>query len=266
MSYKYILYDVDDRGVATLTFNRPEKLNATNSEMQAEIVDAVQKTDWNPKAKILVLTGAGKAFGSGMDLKDLVDAGNWSASSSWYPELGAAFPPHTAGLDRPIRNMNKITIAAVNGIAAGVFCDMTLNCDFRIASEKGSFWEPYYRLMPPSAGTWYLPRMVGLQKAFSMLVLGEKIDAQEAYRIGLVYKTVPHEELMNAVEDLIGKLLKLSPAVLQHSKRSILNGLEQDFVTTMEYIRYTRALCGHLGIIEEAAMALIEKRAPNFKH
>lgn len=256
MDYKYILYNLDDRGVATMKFNRPEKLNACNAQMQEEIVDAVHKTSRNPKVKIFVVTGEGRAFGSGIDLKNAVDF--WSGKD--------AFPPAAGGLDGLMKNMDKITIAAVNGMAAGMYCDMALTCDFRIASDKAIFWEPYNRLVPPSAGSWYLPRMVGLQKAFSMLLLGEEVDAAEAYRIGLIYKTVPHDDLMKTVEDLIGKLLKLSPAVLHHTKHSIMKGLEQDFATAMEYIRYARALCGHLGIIGEAATALIEKREPRFKY
>lgn len=258
MDNKYIIYNVDDRGVATLKFNRPEKLNAWNDAMQIEIRTALEATNRNPKVKILLLTAEGRSFGSGLDLKDAADFGDWSA--------GGAFPPIAGGIDRIMKEMDKITIAAIDGMAAGMSCDIALSCDFRIASDKAAFWEPYFRLLPPSGGAWYLPRMVGLQKAFAMLILGEKVDAEEAYRIGLVYKTVPHDQLMSTVEEVIGKLLTLSPAVLHHTKHSIMKGLEQNFETTMEYIRYARALCGHLGIIEEAAKALIEKRPPTFKY
>lgn len=258
MSYKYLVYDLDERGVATLKLNRPDKLNALNQEMQGEIKTALQEAGQDPKVKILVVTGEGRAFSAGLDVQETIGFGDWS-------ELGA-FPPGTGGLDRLMKEMDKITIGAVNGQAIGMGCDLALTCDFRIASEKASFWQAYARLMPPSAGTWYLPRMVGLQKALEMLLLGEPVDANEAYRLGLVYKTVPHQDLNSAVEELITKLLRYSPAVLHHTKHSIMKGLEQDFVTSMEYIRYARAVCAKLGIVEEAAKAIMEKRDPKFKY
>ena len=257
MSYEYLLCSVDDRGLATMKLNRPQKLNAMNFKMQGEIRGAIQKFGQDPQVKIILVTGEGRMFSSGVDVQEVAQLKEIKET---------AFPPRAGGLDLLMKECDKITIAAVNGPAIGMGCDLTLTCDFRIASDKAVFWQAYARLMPPSAGTWYLPRLVGLQKAMEMLLLGEPVEAPEAARIGLVYKTVPHEELMREAERLIQKLLSFSPAVLHHTKHSILKGLEQDFATAMEHIRYTRAVCAHLGIIEEAARAIMEKRAPDWKY
>ena len=255
MSYESLIYAIDERGVATMKLNRPEKRNAINLGLMKEINSAIAEANQDPKVKIIVVTGEGSLFCAGADIVEFSDI-NWKVP----------FPFPAGGIDRRLKETDKITVAAVNGPAIGMGCDLALTCDFRIASEKATFWQAYARIMPPSGGTWYLPRMVGLQKAMEMLLLGEPVDAQEALKIGLVYRTVPHGDLMKEVEELIQKLLQFSPAVLQHTKHSIMKGLEQDFATAMEHVRYTRAVCGNLGIVKEAINAILEKRAPIFKY
>ena len=257
MDYKYLDCSVDDRGVATLKLNRPDKLNAMNKKFQNEIADAVTAFSQDKKVKIVVVTGAGRAFSAGVDFLDL---------SQLKDVKETALPMPAGRLDRLMKECDKITIAAVNGQAIGMGCDLALTCDFRLASDKAVFWQAYARLMPPSAGTWYLPRLIGLQKAMEMLLLGEPVEAGEAAKIGLVYKTVPHDSLMDEVEVLIGKLLQYSPAIMAHTKHSIMAGLERDFASAMEYVRFSRAVVAHLGVIEEAASAMVQKRPPKWRY
>ncbi len=255
MEYQTIKYIKDGRGVAKLTLNRPEVLNAMNLKMRAEQMNAFKEADSDPEVKILVITGEGRAFCAGLDVKEARET--YGVKRSPWPETAGAG-------DIALRNIRKITIAAVNGPAIGAGCDLALCCDFRILSEKGSLWEAYARLMPPSAGTWYLPRLVGLSKAMEILLLGEPVDAKEAEKLGLALKVVPHDQLENATEELITKLLKFSPTVLHFTKRAIMNGLEKGFESTMDYISYTRYICDDLGIIREAAQAIAEKREPQY--
>jgi len=257
VDYKYLDCSVDERGVARMVLNRPDKLNAMNKDFQNEIAEAISRFGRDRKVKIIVVTGAGRAFSAGVDFMDL---------SQLKEVKETPFPLPAGRLDRLMKECDKITIAAVNGQAIGMGCDLALTCDFRIASQEATFWQAYARLMPPSAGTWYLPRLVGLQKAMEMLLLGEPVGAEEAGRIGLVYKTVPHDQLMAEVEVLIDKLLKFSPAVLAHTKHSIMAGLEQDFASAMEYVRFSRAVVAHLGVIDEAASALVQKRPPKWRY
>ncbi len=257
MNYRYLKCAVDERGVATVVLNRPQKLNAMNKAFQNEIAAAVTAFGQDRKVKIIVVTGEGRAFSAGVDFMDLSQLADIKET---------AYPMAAGRLDKLMKECDKITIAAVNGQAIGMGCDLALTCDFRIASQEAVFWQAYARLMPPSAGTWYLPRLVGLQKALEMLLLGEPVAAEEAQRIGLVYKTVPHEALMAEVEVLVEKLLHFSPAVLHHTKHSTMKGLEQDFAAAMEYVRYSRTVCAHLGVIEEAASAMVQKRPPKWRY
>ncbi len=256
MEFETIKYTKDKRGVARLTLSRPEALNAQNAKMRSEVPMALREADADPEVKILVITGDGRAFCAGVDVKEVSQTSPSKKDQVWPDAAGAG--------DIAVRNVRKITIAAVNGPAIGMGCDLALCCDFRIASEKATFWEAYARLMPPSAGTWYLPRMIGLPKAMEMLLLGEPVEAKEAERLGMVYKVVPHNKLESATEELVGKLLKFSPAVLQFTKRSIMDGLEKNLAQAMDYISYTRYICYNMGIIGEAAKAIAEKRPPQY--
>lgn len=144
MEYKTVKYSKDGRGVAKLTLNRPEVLNAMNLRMRTEQVKAFEEADRDPEVKILVITGAGRAFCAGLDVKE---------ASKTYGVKRSPWPETAGAGDIALRNVRKITIAAVNGPAIGAGCDLALCCDFRMLSEKGSLWEAYARLMPPSAET-----------------------------------------------------------------------------------------------------------------
>lgn len=258
MARERTIYDVDGRGVAKLTLNRPEKLNAFDGKMQAEIAAALDEANSDHKVKILVITGKGRYFGAGLDVKQAAEA---------MPEAGqqrTVWPAPAGAGDMRAAQVKKITIAALNGPAVGMSCDLAMACDFRIMAESATLWEAYARLMPPSAGTWYMPRMIGLQRAMEVMLLGEPIDAKKALDWGLVYQVVPDDQVEAATDRLVQKILRYSPAVMQFAKASILGGLSKDLASAMDYISWTRYVAQNLGIVKEAARAIAEKREPRY--
>jgi 2-(1,2-epoxy-1,2-dihydrophenyl)acetyl-CoA isomerase len=258
MKRERTLYSIDDRGVATLTLNRPEKLNSFDQEMRDEIGATLDEVNEDSKVKILVITGTGKYFSAGLDV---AEAGEKMPEAGQEREVW----PFPAGAgDIKGANVKKINIAALNGPAIGMGADLALACDFRIMAESSNLWEAYARLMPPSAGTWFLPRMIGLQRAMEMLLLGEPLDAKKSLEWGLVYKVVPNDQLVAATDELCEKILRFSPAVMQFTKASILGGLNKDLVNAMDYISWTRYVTRNLGIVKEAAQAIAEKRKPKY--
>ena len=258
MERERTIYKIDDRGVAKLTLNRPEKLNAFDSKMQAEIGATLDEVNRDNNVKILVITGNGRYFAAGLDVKE---AGERTPEATMQRSVW----PRPAGAgDIRAFQVRKITIAALNGPAVGMSCDLALSCDFRIMAESATLWEAYARLMPPSAGTWLLPRMIGLQRAMEMLLLGEPIPAQKCLEWGLCYQVVPDVQLEAATEELVQKILRYSPAIMQFAKTSILGGLNKNLVDAMDYITWTRYVAQNLGIVKEAAKAIAEKRPPQY--
>ncbi|HEY8449389.1 MAG TPA: enoyl-CoA hydratase-related protein, partial [Bacillota bacterium] len=195
--------------IATLTLNRPEQRNAFTDVMIREWVEALQEARRDDRVHVVVLTGKDPAFCAGGDLKMIQQ---WQEAPPlerknflWAGVHGVPFA--LADLDKPV-------IAAVNGAAIGAGCDMALMCDMRIASERAVFAETYLLagLVPGDGGAYFLPRVVGLSKAFEMLLTCERVDAQEAHRIGLVNRVVPHAELMSRTYEVAEKIAALPPA------------------------------------------------------
>ena len=258
MERERTIFTVDERGVAKLTLNRPEKLNAFDRKMSAEISATIDEANDNPEIKILVITGNGRYFGAGLDVKE---------AGERMPEAGqqkAVWPAPAGAGDVHAAQVRKITIAALNGPAVGMSCDLALSCDFRIMAESSSLWEAYARLMPPSGGIWFLPRTIGLQRAYEMLLVGDPIDAKTCYEWGLAYKVVADDQLESVTEELVQKILRWSPAIMQFTKASILGGLSRNLVDAMDYVRWTRYVTENLGIQKEAARAIVEKRPPRY--
>src|SRR4051794_40263249 len=201
VEYETILYALDE-GVLTITLNRPDVLNAFNRKMTDEIQDALKKAERDPQVRCIVIGGAGRAFSSGEDLKARQAEGTTGFAST----LRERYNP----IILKMRNIEKPVIASVNGVAAGAGCSLALACDLRIASEKASFIEAFARvgLVPDSGASFFLPRLVGLGKALEMALTGDAVDAQEAYRIGLVNKVVPPDQLESATQELAGRLAR----------------------------------------------------------
>lgn len=244
MDYEEIILTKEDVK-ATIMLNRPEKLNAYNRKMEHELKMAIDDIEEDDDIKVAILTGAGRGFCSGHDLEE-VQAGGTSnrERSALRFDLEQSYPPTL------IRAMRKPVIAAVNGVTAGGGLAIALVCDIRIASEDAAFYESHVARtgIPPGLEVLLLPRLVGLEKALEMIFTGEKIDAIEAQRIGLVSRVVPHDRLMEAADELAKRIADSPLWALMLSKKAVYQGLGLPIDETMSYITLSRRICAEAGI------------------
>jgi enoyl-CoA hydratase/carnithine racemase len=249
-------------GIATIILNRPEASNALTPKMFQELCDAFENTRLEQETKVVLLTGAGKSFCAGGDIKELVPVlrENPSQCRSFFREL-----MHRAYL--AIWNLEKPVIAAVNGVAAGGGCDLALMCDIRVASQHARFSEIYVNIgaMPDSGGTWLLPRLTGLSKACELIFSGDIIDANEAERIGLVNKVVPAGDLDREAREMAMKLAKGPAIAIGLAKSAIHEGLAMDFAQALESVAARMSICLQTEDVTEGLNAFLEKRKPQFK-
>jgi len=262
MKYEDIIF-TKDQMVATIRFNRPHAMNAFSPRMMTEVSHAIEDVRSDRDTRVLVLTGTGRAFSTGADVKAMAEErffrdGNEKSRS---PEDNLR-SNHALTL----RNLDKPVIAAINGYAVGAGLDFALSCDIRIASDQAKLAEVFIRrgLIPAMGGTYFLPRLVGLDKACELIWTGDMVEAQEALEIGLVTKVVPHDELDDATCELAEKLAKGPPLAIQAAKRAIYDGLN---MTLEETFPYTSKIMERLSKTEdhkEGARAFVEKREPNF--
>jgi len=256
MSYKTILFEVEG-SIATLTFNRPEKLNALNAEMFAEIREVLDKVASDPQLRVLILTGQGRAFIAGADVRAFLDLDPLSARR--FVEVAHELAFQMEGLEIPV-------IAAVNGFALGGGCEMAMACDIIYASEEARFGQPEINLgiIPGFGGTQRLARLVGKIAAKEMCLTGRIIDAQEAKNMGLVARVFPGAALMEETLKVARSLAEKSRGALKTLKRVMDQGLEVDLRTgcTLEMDGF--ALCFASPDAREGATAFLEKRPPRF--
>ncbi len=259
--YATILYEVSE-GVATITLNRPDVLNAINQQMGEELHDALRKAQADANVRAIVLTGAGRAFSAGEDIQALRS----DYEKGIDPQLGERLKTKYNPIIKRIRQIEKPVIAAVNGVAAGAGAGIAYACDLRIASEKASFIHAFIRvgLAPDSGTSYFLPRLVGLGKAVELAFSGDQLDAAEAQRIGLVNKVVPYDELQPAVKELAGRLAKGPAKALALTKRALGRAYMGDLEEVIEYEAYLQTIAGRSADHKEAVKAFFEKRAPNF--
>jgi len=259
MAYRYVIYEREPP-LAVLTFNRPEVRNALNYEAIEEALEVVREVERDEAIRALILTGAGdRAFVAGADIQEM-------QARNLVTELGVR-----SGLRRVLtgllENMGKPTIAAVNGFATGTGCEIALACTFRIAAETARFGQPEINLgiIPGNGGTQRLPRLIGKTRAMEMVLLGELIDAQEAYRLGLVNRVVPPGELMATAKELALKLASKPPIALRAAKDAINVGLNLSLAEGIEYESKLYAMCYATQDKQEGIAAFLEKRQPQFR-
>src|SRR5690242_16282235 len=257
MTYQTLLFDVRD-GIAVITVNRPDKLNALNDQVMAELGDAAERITSERMIGGAIITGAGaKAFIAGADISDLAKQG---------PFDGKARAMRGQGVLRRLETCGKPVIAAVNGFALGGGCELAMACHIRIASENAKFGQPEVKLgiAPGYGGTQRLPRLVGKGVAMQLILTGEMIDAQEAYRIGLVNKVVPAADLLAASEKMMRGILAMGPLAVRLSMEAIDSGLEM----TLDEGLLLEA--NHFGLLaathdmKEGLTAFLEKRPAKF--
>jgi len=257
-----ILY-TKEKGIATITLNRPDVRNALVHGIREGIYGALEDAVKDKEVRVLILTGTGQAFCSGANVKGM-EAGNDQLSNE---KRGSRRKNREKWLTLSLQKCDKPIIAAINGIAVGGGLDLALGCDIRIASDRAKLSANYIRrgIIPAEGGTFLLPRLVGIDKACQLILTGDMIDAKEAERIGLVTTVVPHKELENATRDLAEKLAKSAPLAVQRAKRAIYESLSLDLESSLNY---TNSLQGDLLVSEdhkEGARAFLEKREPFFK-
>ena len=258
MTYQTLLFEARD-GIAFVTVNRPDKLNALNDQVMAELADAVERITTTSDVRGVLITGAGpKAFIAGADIGDLSRQG---------PFDGKARAMRGQAVLRRLETCGKPVIAAVNGYALGGGCELAMACHLRIASDTAKFGQPEVKLgiAPGYGGTQRLPRLVGKGVALQLILTGEMIDAQEAYRIGLVNKVVPAAELLAESEKLLRGILAMAPLAV----RLCLEAVDQGFEMTLDEGLLLEA--NHFGLLaatndmKEGTQAFLDKRPPRFE-
>tara|TARA_R110002072_G_scaffold14272_2_gene59328 strand:+ start:19536 stop:20318 length:783 start_codon:yes stop_codon:yes gene_type:complete len=247
-------------GVATLTLNRPEVFNSFNREMALRFQDYLDACEEDDDVRAIVITGAGKAFCAGQDLKEVTT-----------PELNPGFKKileeHYNPIITKIRTIEKPIVAGVNGVAAGAGANIALACDIVIASEHAGFIQAFSKigLVPDSGGTYFLPRLIGFQKASALMMLGDKVSAQEAERLGMVYKVVLAEEFEETIQNTAITLAKMPTKALGMTKRLLNYAMTNDLDEQLYNEGKLQIEAAESEDYREGVAAFVEKRKPNFK-
>lgn len=257
MELKNLLIEKNE-GICTVKINNPQTLNSLNAEVLKDIECAFDQIKDDDEIQVVVLTGEGKAFVAGADIAYMRDLD---------PAQAKKFSEDGSRLFRKIETLNKVVIAAVNGFALGGGCELAMACDIRVASVKAKFGQPEVGLgiIPGFSGTQRLARLVGLGRAKELIFTGGHIDAEEAYRIGIVNKVTEKENLMEETYKMADKIKSNSRVALKYAKESINRGIETDIETGIAYESNVFGLCFASEDQEEGMSAFLEKRHPNFK-
>jgi len=258
MSYETILYEKRE-GVATITLNRPQALNAFTPQMNQELLDALKDGNRDKTVRCFLLTGAGdRAFCAGQDLKE--------RSPDKKGSLGESLRVRYNPIILAIRRTEKIVLCAVNGVAAGAGCNLTLACDLRIASDNARFIEAFVRvgLGSDCGGSYFMPRLIGLSKATELFLLGEPMTAHDALRYGLVTKVVPGTELEVEARTMAEGLAR-GPRSTGLIKRTLNRSMYADLEAHLEYEAYIQEIAGRSSDYDEGVRAFGEKRPPVFR-
>lgn len=261
MSQHHILLDQTDH-VATITLNRPERMNAFGGRMRQQLVEILEALKVDTGIRVVVITGAGKAFCTGGDLREFAD-GTVQALSK---EATNQRPPMCKAV-LAIHEMEKPVIASVNGVAAGGGCNLALACDIRIASDAARFAQVFTRrgLHPDWGGIYFLPRLVGYAKAAELIMSGEIVDAAEALRLGLVNRVVAPGELRSATEELAGRIARNAPLPIAFAKRGLQRFGHWDLAQALDYEVYVLEMLRKSRDVAEGIAAFLEKRDPDFE-
>lgn len=249
-----------ENGTAWITLNRPEVFNSFNREMALLLQAQLDQCANDDNVRAIVITGNGRAFCAGQDLKEVTT-----------PELNPGFKKileeHYNPIISMIRTIEKPIIAAVNGVAAGAGANIALACDVVLASEHASFIQAFSKigLIPDSAGTFFLPRLIGFQKASALMLLGDKVSAQEAERLGMVYKVFSSEEFIDETKKLAETMAQMPTKALGMTKRLLNASMANDLNAQLEMESKLQIEAAQSEDYTEGVAAFVEKRRPNFK-
>ncbi|WP_138429078.1 enoyl-CoA hydratase-related protein [Fodinibius saliphilus] len=255
----YITTDLEN-GILTVTLDRPDKLNSFVEPMAKQLQDALTDAKENDDIRCVLLTANGKAFCAGQDLPEVVDKGD-------DYELGQTVRKSYNPIIKAIRHLEKPVVCVVNGTAAGAGANLALACDIVLADEDAVFVQSFSKigLIPDSGGTFFLPRLVGLQRANAMYLLDEKISAQKAEEIGLIYKSVENGMLMAEANAITDKLAKMPTKGFGLYKRAINQSLSNNLDEHLELEADLQTEAGNTHDYHEGVQSFLEKRKPDFK-
>lgn len=244
--------------VATITLDRPEALNALTIPMKRALLAALEAVAADRSIRAVVLTGAGRAFCAGQDLRERLEPG--------APPLGEELRERYNPIVLALRALPQPVVAAVNGVAAGAGASLAFACDLRVAADTARFVLAFDRigLVPDSGATWTLPRLVGAGRAAELALLGDAVTAEEALRIGLVGRVVPADELPGAARDLALRLAAGAPAALAATKRLLADAFDRDLAAALEAEAEAQDALGRTADHAEGIAAFTEKRPPRF--
>ena len=253
-----ILFDVKDN-IAIITLNRPDKYNAFNREMALELQEKLDECKTSKNIRAVYITGKGKAFCSGQDLDEVVDPNG--------PDVSSILSQHYNPIIKKIRKLEKPVVAAVNGVSAGAGANIALCCDVVLASQSSSFIQAFSKigLIPDSGGTFFLPRLIGWQKASALFLLGEKISAGEAESMGMIYKVFPDETFTEESLKIAATLAQMPTKALGYTKLALNNSLINNYEDQLHDEELLQERAGKTQDYKEGIQAFLEKRKPVFK-
>jgi len=260
MNYEQIRFETGDR-IARITLNRPDRLNSFTAQMHAELRDALARVTGDGDARVLVLTGAGRAFCAGQDLSDR------SVAPGAAPvDLGASIEDNYRPLVLSIRNLPLPVVCAVNGVAAGAGANIALACDIVIATKSASFIQAFCKigLVPDSGGTYFLPRLVGSARAMGLAFFGDRVSAEQAAEWGLIWKCVDDGEFVATTDAMAAQLADAPTAGLAAIKRALYASSGNTLEQQLDVERDAQRALGNSSDYREGVAAFLEKRAPRF--
>lgn len=260
MTYETIQFEIAD-GVATLTLNRPDKLNSFTVQMHGELADAIRKINADDSVRAVLLTGAGRGFCAGQDLGDrAVNSGDTA------PNLGESLEKRYNPLVRSLRALPMPVICAVNGVAAGAGANLAFACDIVLAARSASFIQAFCKigLVPDSGGTWTLPRLVGNARAAALMLLGDKVSAEQAADWGMIWKCVDDDALLTEAKAMAAHLATQPTKGLSLIKRALNATWTNTMDEQLDLERDLQTIAGTTADYQEGVKAFLDKRKPAF--
>ena len=253
-----IKYEITN-GVAKITLNRPEKFHSFVREMALQLQEKLDDCNVNKDVRAILITAEGKAFCAGQDLSEATDPNG--------PELTKIIQEHYNPIIRKIRNIEKPVVAAVNGVAAGAGASIALCCDIVVATENASFTQAFSKigLIPDSAGTFFLPRLVGLQKATALMMTAESISANDAEKMGMIYKVFSDESFVEKSWNLVSKLSQMPTKGLGLTKKLLNESYNNNLEQQLDMEDKCQSIAGETNDFKEGVQSFLEKRKPIFK-
>lgn len=253
-----IKYEITN-GVAKINLNRPEKFHSFVREMALQLQEKLDDCNVNKDVRAILITAEGKAFCAGQDLSEATDPNG--------PELTRIIQEHYNPIIRKIRNIEKPVVAAVNGVAAGAGASIALCCDIVVATESASFIQAFSKigLIPDSAGTFFLPRLVGLQKATALMMTAESISANDAEKMGMIYKVFSDESFVEKSWNLVSKLSQMPTKGLGLTKKLLNESYNNNLEQQLDMEDKCQSIAGETNDFKEGVQSFLEKRKPDFK-